>query len=117
MAVLRDRFVKTADEAVRASWVGAGDSVFEQAMRRVASLVTIRRITPGGGDDLDSVLVRAETALADGDLAGAIDAVRRLEGAPAQAVAKWLATAEARSAVDTAVRRLQAKAIAGVTGG
>ena len=63
------------------------------------------------------MLVRAEAALASGDLAGAIQAVRRLDGDPGKAAAGWLADAEARAAVDAAVRTLQSQALAGVAGG
>lgn len=117
LAVLRDRFARTAAGAVDASVVGSGEGLIGQALTRVASLVTIRRTATGSGDGLDAALVQAETALAAGDLAAAIAALKPLDGDPAKAVAPWLADAEARAAVDAAVRLLQARALAGVAGG
>lgn len=117
LAVLRDHFARTATAAVDASVVGSGEGVIGQALTRVASLVTIRRTATDADDSLDGMLLRAEAALAAGDLPGAIAAVRRLDGDPAKAAAGWLADAEARAAVDAAVRAVQAKSLAGVAGG
>lgn len=115
-AMLRARFKATASAAVRASMVGSNEGLLGQTLNRVASLVTIRRTDITEGDGLDALLNRADAALAAGDLAAAIDAVKKLDGAPAKAAAAWLADAEARAAVDGAVRALQAKALAGVAG-
>ena len=117
LAILRDRFARTAADAVDASVVGSGEGLIGQTLTRVASLVTVRRTATADGDGLDAMLVRAEAALASGDLAGAIQAVRRLDGDPGKAAAGWLADAEARAAVDAAVRTLQSQALAGVAGG
>ncbi len=43
--------------------------------------------------------------------------MRKLTGAPAEVSAAWIADAEARLAVDAAVRQLQARALTGVAGG
>lgn len=117
LAMLRDRFARTATAAIDASVVGSGEGVIGQALTRMASLVTIRRTATDAGDGLDALLLRAEAALAAGDLPAAIEAVRRLDGDPAKAAAAWLADAEARAAVDAAVRTLQAKSLSGVAGG
>ncbi|MEQ8399153.1 mitofilin family membrane protein [Thalassobaculum sp.] len=117
MAVLRERFGRTASAAVDASVVGTGEGVIGQALTRVASLVTIRRTATAESEGLDAYLVEAETALAAGDLTAAIAAVRKLDGDPAKATAGWLADAEARVTVDASVRTIQAKALAGVAGG
>ena len=114
--MLRNRFAKTAAAATNAAVVGSGDGVIGQALTRMASLVTIRRTDATGGDGLDAHLVQAETALAAGDLTAAIAAVKRLDGDPAKAASAWLAEAEARAAVDAAVRTVQAKALATVAG-
>lgn len=117
LAVLRDRFARTAAAAVDASVVGSGEGVIGQALTRMASLVTIRRTATDAGDGLDALLLRAEAALAAGDLPAAIAAVRKLEGDPAKAAAAWLADAEARAVVAGAIRAVQAKSLSGVAGG
>lgn len=116
LAVLRGRFPKIASAAVNASVVGSGEGVIGQALTRMASLVTIRRIDSADGDGLDAHLVQAESALAAGDLTAAVAAVQKLDGGPAKVAAPWLVDAEARVVVDAAVRTLQARALAGVVG-
>ena len=117
LAALRDRFAATAAAAVDASLVGSGEGVIGQALTRMASLVTVRRTTSDAGDGVDALLARAESALTAGDLTAAVAAMRKLTGAPAEVSAGWLADAEARLAVDAAVRALQARALTGVAGG
>jgi len=117
LAVLRLRFDGVASAAVRASIIGRSDGVVGQALNRIASLVTVRRTDVTEGDSLDALLVQAETALAAGDVAAALASMKKLDGEPARAAAAWISDAEARAAVDAAVRTLQSKALADVAGG
>ena len=117
LAVLRDRFAATASRAVDASVVGSDEGVVGQTLTRIAALVTIRRTVTDDGNSLEALLLRAEAALNAGDLPAAVTAVKKLDGDPAKAVAGWLGDAEARAAVDGAVRTLQSKALTGVAGG
>ncbi len=116
-ADLRSRFPAVAAAAVDASVVGTGDGVVGTALLRIASLVTVRRTETEGGDDIDSLLNRAEAGLDAGDLEGAVAALSALGGDAGAAVAPWLAAAQERLAVDAAVRSLQAQALAAVSGG
>lgn len=81
----------------------------DRALARLRGLVTIRRIDqarplPGP----DSAAQNAERALAGGDLAGAVAALERLEGAAAEQAAPWLRMARERLAVETALQRVEA---------
>lgn len=114
LAVLRAKFPATADAVARAEPVTAGDGWTDKVVDRLASLVSVRRVGSAALADggVDGILARAEAALAGGDLAGAIDALQGLTGAPAQAAADWLALARTRIDAEKQLVTLQQRAIA-----
>ena len=67
-----------------------------------------RRIDGAGQSGPEAAVNTAELALAGGDLEGAVAALDKLTGAPAQAAQPWLRTARQRLAAETALRRIQA---------
>jgi hypothetical protein len=72
-------------------------------------LVTIRPVgADAEGDHAAARVARAEARLADGDLAGAVAELERLEGAPAAAAAPWLEQARTRLAAENALHSLRA---------
>ncbi len=94
---LQRRFPAMA-RAVRDAAVTEGtDNWLADALDRVQALVTVRTI-PGevAGDSADAVLARAENRLANGNLAGAVDALGALAGGPADAAGPWIRDAQAR---------------------
>ena len=116
-ADLRARFPAVAASVIDASLVGAGDDVVGTALTRIASLVTLRRTETADGDDIDAIVNRAEAAANAGDLPAAVSALEALDGDPAKVAQPWIAEAEARIAVDRAVRTLQSRALATLSGG
>ena len=82
-----------------------------------AALVTLRRTETADGDDIDAIVNRAEAAANAGDLPGAVAALGALDGDPAKVAQPWIAEAQARIAVDRAVRSLQSRALATLSGG
>ncbi|WPZ35621.1 mitofilin family membrane protein [Thalassobaculum sp. OXR-137] len=116
-ADLRARFPAVAASVIDASIVGADDGVVGTALTRIASLVTLRRTETEEGDDIDAIVNRAEAAANAGDLPGAVQALGALDGDPAKVAAPWIAEANARIAVDRAVRTLQSRALATLSGG
>ncbi|HLJ19888.1 MAG TPA: mitofilin family membrane protein [Stellaceae bacterium] len=71
----------------------------------------IRSVAAGGAsqaNDPDDVLATAEAALKRNDLAGAVAALRRLQGPAADAAKPWLDDAEARLAADKTLADLSA---------
>lgn len=116
-ADLRSRFPSVAASIIDASIVGAGDDVVGTALTRIASLVTLRRTETEEGDDIDAIVNRAEAAANAGDLPGAVQALGALDGDPAKVAQPWIAEAQARIAVDRAVRTLQSRALATLSGG
>jgi hypothetical protein len=88
----------------------------DAALTRLRGLVTVRRIDGGGrnsaqggvGAGPKAAVNAAELALAGGDLGGAVAALDKLTGAPAEAARPWLRMAEARLAVEAALSRIEA---------
>ncbi|MEK9660716.1 MAG: mitofilin family membrane protein [Alphaproteobacteria bacterium] len=86
---------------------------YRQALDRVTGVISIRRVgADAGGDTVDAVVARAEAALADGDLVGAVTQVETLQGDAAKAAAAWLADAKRVVAAEAAVAQINSKALA-----
>lgn len=77
-------------------------------LRRIAEAVNLRPVGLVEGGAPTAVAARAEVKLNDGDLAGALAELDGLDGAAAEAAAKWRTDAEARLAADRAVSTLGA---------
>ncbi len=78
-------------------------------LSRAQSLITIREGTKViVGDPVAGLLSEAAQRLDAGDLAGAVAAVSQLTGAPAQAMASWLAQARSLLAARTSLHDLLA---------
>lgn len=110
LPALQRRFADIAPTLGRPPWKEGGEGWVAAALRKIDSVITVRRI---GGADGVAPAVRAERALAAGDLAGAVAA---LDGATASgkskdALARWIADAKARLAVTDAVAALRRQAI------
>ncbi len=67
-----------------------------------------------GADSTINLVAQGEARLERGDLAGAAEAISRLEGASADAASDWLEAARARLDLDTALARLRAALAAGI---
>jgi len=100
---MASRVLETAPAEPDQGWLAASESFL---MR----FFNVRR--GSGGSETETTLAAAQAALKRGDLPGAIDALKRLDGAGAEAAHAWIADAEARTeaeqrlaAVDEAVRR------------
>jgi len=77
------------------------------ALARMRALVTIRHIGGAAQSAPEAGVEAAETALARGDLAGAVGALDALAGANGEAAEPWLQMAHARLAVEAALDHLQ----------
>jgi hypothetical protein len=111
LAALRSSFDAVANQIVHAARAPAGDGLFQQAAGNLMSLVTIRPVGADvEGDSAAARVARAEAALDDGDLAGAVTELEVLDGAAAEAATPWLAQARPRLAAQTALQTLQERA-------
>lgn len=114
VASLTQRFNDLAKAVSQAKMAGSDEGLVGKTLNTVASLVTIRRTDVAEGPGVDAILVRAESAVKAGDIAGAITALEELSGAPAERASGWIEAAKARVAVDQAVARLRGAALASV---
>ena len=115
-ALLAERFrAEGAPAILRAApaTAQAGDDLAQRVLARVESLVTIRRIDPGGSatpaDATEAAVRTAGGAFEHGDLAGAIAALQGLSGAAADAAKPTLAAAQQRRDAESAVAGLAQK--------
>lgn len=110
-ASLLNSFPLLAPAILRASLLPAEDGLWQRALAKLTSLVSVRRID-GTGTDTASVLSRAGAAIRDGDLAKAVQELSALEGQPAAKAAPWIQDAKARIAADRALSALSADVMA-----
>jgi hypothetical protein len=111
LATLRQSFEPVANEIVHAARAPDGDNLLDRATDNLMRMVTVRPV--GGdvrGDSVEARVARAESALAQGDLAAAVAELDQLDGRPAAAAADWLKQAKARLGADQAVAQLRTQA-------
>lgn len=77
----------------------------------LSSIVTIRKVGSTTGASPDAVLARADAAVAEGDIAGALKILRDLPPKASDAMAAWRARAQQRVAVDQQVATIRAQAL------
>ncbi len=110
-AQLRDEFARVAPAIMRNAGGDTTTSWWQAPIDRLSNLVSVRKIGDVAGDTPDAIAARAEYRLSEDDLAGAVSAVERLSGAPAEAARPWLADARARLDAERAVAALSAQAL------
>ena len=104
---LREAFMAAADKAVlQRSAAGSDSDLWGQIVDGARGLVSIRPVGDAAGDTPGAILARAESALAERDLARAVAEVGKLSGSAAEAMSGWLAQARARLAVTGALADL-----------
>ncbi len=107
---LAERFPGMAAKALAAENSGKATSWLGRLWANIGNVIVVRRIGDVAGQDSESILARAGARLNQGDLDGAIAAVKTLKGAARGAAQGWLDAALARQAIarDTAAlaRRL-----------
>jgi hypothetical protein len=109
VSTLSQRFDHDVAPALMRSAAPASDGWGAQIMNRLRSLVVVRRVgssAAGADDSVEGGVAHAETALAWGDLAGAVKSVEALPTANAQPAQSWLADARRRLAAEQGLARL-----------
>ena len=110
-AVLAQRFsdeVATAILRAEAVSPSAQESIGDAVLAKLRALVVIRRTDGSSGDarSADGAVSAAEAALGKGDLAGAVGALGKLTGAPADAASPWLQQAQERLKAEETIATL-----------
>ncbi len=104
---LRQRFAAVADAALTAERIGGDDTWYGAAFQRLGNLVSVRRVGDVEGTSVEAIVTRAERRLQEGNLEAALAELDGLSGPPAEAVASWRKTAQARLELEQAIRALQ----------
>ena len=96
---LRDRFARLDNEIVRAAHQAqAGAGFWGRIQAALAQWIVVRRA--GEGDTPAGVVERAERALAQDNLAGAVEELNRLNGPSKRAAQAWIDDAARRLEID-----------------
>jgi hypothetical protein len=105
---LRVEFSDLAGEIVRSNVVGSGKSWMRQALYRLGSVVSVRKIgpKPTAPNTAETLVARAESRLEEDDLAGAVATLQGLDGLPKDVAGAWIDSAQRRLAVDEALTQL-----------
>ncbi len=109
---LESQFALLAREAVRAAMVPEDAPWYRRWFANALSIVTIRPVGDVPGGDVPARIARAEAALGDDDLAGAVRGVEALDGVAARVMQVWLTAAQARLGAEQALAQLQSNALA-----
>lgn len=117
-AILAQRFSTLAPALLRAAPSRAADgSLLDRLTATAQNLVRVRPVGEAAGDDVPTVVARAEAKLRRGDIAGALADIDRLPEPVRALTASWAAEARSRIAADATLRRLTLEATAALTGG
>lgn len=100
-----------AKASIAARDPGETGGFLDRLRHALSSIVTIRQVGSTTGAAPDAVLARADAAVAEGDIAGALTLLRDLPPAAAQAMAPWQSRALQRVAVDRQVAAIRSRAI------
>ena len=100
LAVLQDEWGGYAREALGAAPAEPGPGGFLRAQ------LGLRSLNEREGDSADAVLSRAEAALREGDLGGAVGTLDALSESPRARMEPWVQSAESRLAVTDALQSL-----------
>lgn len=114
VAALRQAFTNVVDAALTPRVPTDGDWL-ESATAEVKKLVRFRRTGPDvAGETPEAIIARAEVAVANGDLAGAVD---QMSGLPETVpeVSGWIELVKARLAADDAIDALTSTTLAHVS--
>lgn len=104
-----------ARASVEARAPGEGAGFLDRFLYSLSAVVTVRRVGSTVGDSPDAVLARAESQVAEGDIAGALTTLKALPAKSTRAVAPWRARALQRLALDRALSTIRAQALAELT--
>ncbi len=87
------------------------DGLRERVIYALSKVMSVRRVSDVTGSDPDALIARAELALQDGDVAGAVALIDKLPERARRYLAPWREGAARRAEVDRRVGQLRARAI------
>lgn len=109
LTILRQRFDGLAGTIAASGSAQAGTGAWsDQILGRLRALVTVRRVGSAAGNGPEAAVATAESALAAGDLAGAVTELETLHGPAMLAARDWLDAAHRRLATEAALDKATA---------
>lgn len=109
---LKNSFASVATQAVRAGVLpDTSAGWFRRALDRVYGIVSLRPFGSTEGTTPGAIVARAELALNNDNLPGAVAELETLTGASLEAIAPWLAQAKARVVADQALDDISARSV------
>ncbi len=106
VAVLQADFPTVARKTVAAGYGDSYDGRWGEVLERVSEVISVRPVGKVEGDSPAAVVAAAEIHVEAGDLAAAVEELKRLEGGAGEAAAAWRGQAEGRLAADAAISNL-----------
>jgi len=116
-ASLTQEFSDLVDPLLTAERRAGRETFYERIVGSALSIITVRRIGDVEGDNVEAIVARIETRLAQEDLSSALTEAKLLTGPAADVAAAWIADVEARQRTDLLVRDLSARVLAHVAAG
>ena len=116
-ASLTQEFSDLVDPLLTAERRAGRETFYERIVGSALSIITVRRVGDVEGDNVEAIVARIETRLAQEDLAGALSEAKLLTGPAAEVAATWVGDVEARQQTDLLVRDLSARVLAHVAAG
>ncbi|MDE3114629.1 MAG: hypothetical protein KGL26_03410 [Pseudomonadota bacterium] len=113
-AVLGQRFSRDIDSILATERAASARGWTQRLWFDFVNLVSVRRTGDLSGNGTEARLARAEFDLKNGNLAAAVNEVRRLDVPARAAAAPWLKDAEARLAIENDTRTLTARIVTGL---
>ena len=110
-AQLITSFTNLSKEIISAQHVARDTNWVERSMRRLQSVISVRRIKDPVPGSLDEALFRAKVAITEKDLTVATAVLEKLVDTSHFKLSKWLMAARARLTIETAINELDALAI------
>ncbi len=116
LSQLRQEFTQLASVIVQAENLPKGKGLMDSTLARLAQTLKWRRTDGFSGTGAEAVVARAERALGQSDLTGAVTELTTLTANPATKAGPWLKNAKALISVNTVLNTLQIKAVALLAG-
>ncbi len=116
-ASLTQEFSDLVDPLLTAERRAGRETFYERIVGSALSIITVRRVGDVEGDNVEAIVARIETRLAQEDLSGALSEAKLLTGPAADVAATWVGDVEARQSTDLLVRDLSARVLAHVAAG
>lgn len=114
---LQEEFKGLASDIVMAKLQGQDVSVKDDAMKRIAKLVKVRKVDDIKGDSVDAVVARAQKNLDAGNVRAAMQELQSLQGAPAETAAPFMQQAQGNVMAEDTTDNLVQSVIGKLSGG